>query len=121
MAGRTGVEESIPVRAESRAIAGKYAPGHLRDCAIRIKAIERRFLGCVRHVGAACPETAPAIGAAIVETQVGLVCKDLFAEGFGLGIEPAWLAKPSFIASIRPASRMKAKHPMGVAKARLSS
>src|SRR3546814_19930302 len=58
MAGRIGVEEALPVRAESRAIAGKHAPRHLRDCAIRIKAIERRILGCFRHVDAACPETA---------------------------------------------------------------
>src|SRR3546814_329052 len=39
------------------------------------------------------PETGPASVAAIVETQVGLVCKDLFAEGFGLGIEPGVAGK----------------------------
>src|SRR3546814_10084776 len=40
MAGRIGVEEALPVRAESRAIAGKHAPRHLRDCAIRIRSEE---------------------------------------------------------------------------------
>src|SRR3546814_19063349 len=104
MAGRSGVEEALPVRAESRAIAGKHAPRHLRDCAIRIKAIERRILGCFRHVDEACPETAPAIGAAIVETQVGLVCQDLFAEWFGLGIAPGVAAK----------AYLHRQHPAGV-------